>query len=356
MKTLLVHAPGVIDTTSYYRGLGPLLALEQQCPNLRLLATREYSWATFHQADYFFIQRPYRQAHEDVILMAKANRVPVWVDHDDDLFAVPADSPAHDTYAGDDVKKCIARCVVHADLVTASTPRLAMRLETLARQSVVVLPNAWNDLRADRRQAVPELRRSGVAAPPARTVLWRGSNTHQKDLAVFSPQILDVARRHPELHWTFVGWNPWFITGCLPADRWTYVPTMDINEYMEFLRGVRAAFHVVPLHDNELNRAKSNIAWIEATQAGSAVLAPCWPEWRRPGVTTYDGPADFGDKLEAMLAEPEDRLRQWNLMSWDHICDQLLLQDVNRQRVVLLDRLTAGGPQRRSVADLSSRT
>ncbi len=88
---------------------------------------------------------------------------------------------------------------------------------------------------------------------------------------------------------------------------------------------------IFPLHEHPFNRCKSNIAWLEATFAGAACIAPDWAEWRHPGVLNYTDEHSFSDQMNSVMrgdVDVEDLART----SWAYIQDNLTLEKVNKLR------------------------
>lgn len=327
MKRLLVHCPSPNDATSLYRGIGPFARLQKQ-EDLLLMSPSEVTWTSAALVDAAFLQRPFRQDHLRAVQNLKDAGVPVWLDYDDDLFTVPRDNPTFPLYGLESTQKVIAQLLAMADVVTVSTPHLKARLERV-NQNVVVVPNAIDDwtfeYRSDR----------GKKREPV--VLWRGGKTHQKDLMHVSRQLNELMRK-PSLGnwvWQFMGDNPFWVTDEMPANRVICSPQIDPIQYMRFLEKVNPALMIVPLYPNEFNLSKSNIAWIEGSFAGAAVIAPDIPEFRRPGVLLYKSPEHFGSLVEEAMLGRHD-LVKLNEASWQDIRVNYTLSETNKIRSAVL--------------------
>jgi vacuolar-type H+-ATPase catalytic subunit A/Vma1 len=92
---------------------------------------------------------------------------------------------------------------------------------------------------------------------------------------------------------------------------------------------------------NSLNYCKSNIAWLEATSVGAAIIAPDWEEWRKPGIIRYDSIEKYG---ELLLNYQSDNLHEHWAKSREYIMENLTLEKVNKQRVKLVERLMDNSP------------
>lgn len=331
MPSLAVMCPNPKDATSFYRGLGPLGALRKQVKNLSLTFAGEYNWSVMGMVDALFVQRPYTRQHLNLIEMAKASGVPVWLDYDDDLFNVPTDNPAHRIYGTPEASKAMIDCVKAADIITVSTYALHERFSKI-NVAVVVIPNAYNDF-------ILEMKRPEIMRRRHPLVLWRGSATHVRDLMGFSGQIDTLFRNHPEWTWNFMGYNPWFITDVLDSRRCLVTEALDPIEYFEFISKIQAALQIVPLHDSQFNRGKSNIAMIEGAYAGSVTIAPAWEEWSVPGVIQYKNASEFQDLMRLTLTDKKFPFHANAQLTWQYILDKLRLSKVNKKRHEILQML-----------------
>lgn len=348
MKNVFVMCPNPTDATSLYRGLGPLQALRRKMGgDINLIVAPEVNWATLKGSDAIFLQRPALDHHLTIVNMALASRKPVWVDFDDDLFRIPRCNPAARIYAK--LQNNMVAIVAKATVVTVSTEALAETLRAILKRvadgkqteagistdqsKIVVVPNALDDELLDLPTDYP---------CPGSLVTWRGSATHDKDLALVTEQLARVIGRNLEWTYQFVGEPFWWtmerldeVPGLKPKSI-TQVEPLDPIVYFDFLKKVKPAVFIVPLQDIPFNRAKSNIAWIEATYAGAVTIAPDWPEWQKPGVIRYKDAADFEKVFGAALQGGTfDLADRWH-KSRDYIEENLRLTTVNRVREVVL--------------------
>lgn len=338
---LLSVIPTPEDSTSLYRGIGPLAELAHRTQGeLAVTVANRVDWPTIATADALFVQRPYLPEHVQVIQMFKQWRRPVWVDYDDFLFEVPTDNPTFLRYSNQKTQTAIVDSLLAADVVTVSTPylrRFLLPILKMAREKgepqsddkIIVIPNALLDDGCDHESFWAPFRET-------KTVAWRGSETHQRDLFHHGPGFMHAAAQHTDWQFQFLGYNPWFLTENLPHDRTSIIPPQDPMVFRQLFRKLTPEIVVVPLHDSRFNRAKSNIAYLEAVTAGAITVAPDWEEWRRPGVITYSEAGDLGDALaEAMSLSPERR-REIHAHAVEHVKKHETLLTRNLQRLELL--------------------
>jgi hypothetical protein len=325
MLSLLSVIPQSTDATAFYRSTGPLSHMRKDYKNINIVFANHIDWSVIKLCDAVFMQRPFRPQDLTVATITKENNRPLWVDYDDDLFSVPSDNPTHIMYGSPDIQKNVANIIALADVVTVSTPALKKKYDPL-NKNIIVVPNGIDDdllkghelFRGDRRASI----------------MWRGSQTHERDLMSVSGELLKIATERPNLQWEFVGYNPWFITDLIKGCR--IEPGKDIPGYFRHIYQQRPGYFICPLFPNIFNKSKSNIAWIEATYAGAPCLAPSWEEWVRPGCLNYNGPTEFREKLIAMVGGDIDCDKQVQ-ESWDYIRENLTMKKTNEIRKKIIE-------------------
>lgn len=321
------------DATSFYRGLGPLTHLKKH-HDIEFRLDAKWNWATVAADDAVFMQRPYSSNHVEMIEMAKLQRKKVWVDYDDDLFNVPTDNPAYNLYGKKDIQSNVAKCLVLADQVTVSTKQLKNMLANPGRvpeEKITVIPNAL---------ATHILPPRTPNKLKSRFALWRGTDTHQRDLMSHCRELIDlVNNKSDKWTWHFLGYNPWFVTGSVKEDKTCFFSQqLDLMEYHKFLQTTNPALMFVPLHANVFNLSKSNIAWLEAVYAGAMCVGPDWEEWKdKPSMFCYSNPKDFhslmADLIKGLSTEKGSMefARQAEI-AWEYVQDTLTLDKVNEKR------------------------
>ncbi len=220
--------------------------------------------ATLARADLVIVQRFFacraKRATLDRILRAGK---PVLYETDDLLDALP---PEH--YLGAfsrDNRDILIEFVRRCDAVSVSTAPLAAAYRAY-HPTVHVVPNHldsehWFGDRLQRAPARPD------GAPCV--IGFFGTGTHQADLALVEPALARLAARHgAKLAFRFLG----CITPALAA-----LPHSSLAEgwhsYDGFparLAGEHIDIGIAPLVDNDLNRCKSDLKWLEYAACGIA--------------------------------------------------------------------------------------
>lgn len=331
MINILEVVPSPNDATSLYRARLPLLRLQKLLPDKIMIYPHHNhvtpNWDYILLFDMVFIQRPVDKHYFKIFTQAKQYGLPVWVDYDDLLCNIPKDNPACDHYTPEKIE-IMGDFIRFADIVTVSTNALKINLEKkykIKKGIIKVIPNAFD---LEMFPLIPEFKNS-------KNIMWRGSHTHVNDLWGFAEEITEVMNSNKSWKINFMGYNPFFITNHIT--NFTYTMFLGVDKYLSLLPKLNNSICIIPLHDSNFNRSKSNIAWIESTYSGAVCLAPDWEEWRKPGVVTYKDNVDFKEKLKAMISGKYD-LKRMHQESWQFIRDNLSLAEVNKQRLALIMR------------------
>lgn len=289
-RNLLVLSPDLNDSVSWWRSWGPMQSVQRATPNLSLLGVglerARIEWNLLAASSAVFINRPYTPDHVRLMERASINGLATWVDFDDYIFDIPGYNFSAPVYATQSTRGAAKDAAERAQFVSVSTPDLAQRLvdRHAPDANVQVIPNAlpdfypWNSL---------------TRAP---IVMWRGGASHLADIASVADDLASIQGCVFE----FLGIDPYPVTSKLDPRRYMIERECSLDVFHARLFGSHAKVMIVPLLDNDFNRCKSNIAWLEGTLAGAAVLAPDFPEFRRPGCTTYKE-GEFSDKLRSLV-------------------------------------------------------
>ena len=330
MINILEINPNPNDAMSLYRGRGPLMRLQKKhsneiafYPSGRSMST---DWDQINIYDIIFIMRPSSPEALNIIKACNAYGVPVWADYDDLLTNIPIDNPAYILERNSEqykfrIQEIMKRCTV----LTFSTEHLMHEMAPDFIGKSRVIPNGIDQKIFSRPKTL------GIE----NKILWRGGSTHNRDIYEFRDPIIRSTRNTDWLV-EFMGMNPIYITDYIDG---IYTPYIPKAAYMNYLSNYNGKIGIVPLSHREqdiaFNKSKSNIAWIEMTYEGLAVLAPDWEEWRRPGIVNYTDTNDFHKKLTSMMNDEYD-LESHRLQSWRYIRQELDLEILNKERYALI--------------------
>lgn len=323
--------PNTIDGTSFYRAMGVFPDLIDKLPHMEFIVNPQLiDWAMLGFADLMFLQRPYMDDHLQIVEMCRSNCVPVWVDYDDDLFRVPMSNPTFKQYSDKKIQENVAKIIAKADVVTVTTKFLKDHLSPL-NKDIRIIPNALNDRKLNRRPALEPYTK--------KLINWRGSPTHQRDIAGVTTEIARLAHEHPDWTWNFIGESFWGLIEQMPKRNCVVTPPVDLTEYFHLIGTLQPAIQIVPLAENDFNRSKSNIGWIEGCYSGAVTVAPDWEEWKWPGIVNYKSRQEFYQKMKNLMTQPE-RLKPIALKGWKAIEENFLLSKINEKRVDLILEMT----------------
>ncbi len=339
MKRVLVHVTGHgQDGCAWYRGIGPWSALGRDYSDQYNVCffNGEAQWGDLRQAHCLFLLRPYTKPELNMAQMAKKLGIPIWVDWDDWLFGLTPDNPARFIYEDQKVRGDMHEILRLATVVTVTTQALREALFAVGISQCVVIPNSY-DSHFDRIQRIGRKRSKAVQ------ILFRGTTTHQRDLATVDEAIVDVDQcpEAKELAWFFLGLEPYSVEKLRSH---MYVHARGVFEYFELLGNLYCDIGIVPLVDTKFNRCKSNIAAMEMAVAGAVPIVPNWPEWNNiPGVMTYDDVDDFKKQLCSVCLKgnflTRSNLELRNRETLDYFRGELSLSKANKNRVSLLEGL-----------------
>jgi hypothetical protein len=335
MINILEIDPDTNSAMSMYRGRLPLIRLckkyrdIQFTPGGRNVSTE---WDFLNLFDIVFMMRPTEVHHLNIIKACNNFNIPVWIDYDDLLTNIPQDNPAYFVhYNSKDYKAVIDQILMRCTFATFSTKKLMETMAPNILKKSTVIPNAM-DLEMFRK---PKLIGTGDR------ILWRGGTTHKRDIYEFSGPIRETLRGSGWIA-EFMAYNPIEITEYIDCE---YTPYMNKADYFNRMANMNSKISIVPLShkegDIQFNQSKSNIAWMESTYAGMAVLAPNWDEWRRPGIVNYTDKKDFAQKLNSMMNGEYD-LESLRQASWNFIRTEISLEKTNVIRYELLKQHLKG--------------
>lgn len=333
MIKIYANIPGLKDGTCWYRGAGPMKALQRDYRDTFDITivdgSAEVDWHDVADVDIAFLQRPHHMRCRGFFNLSSLFTKKIVCDWDDDLNGLHPSNPSFESYDDPNTKKLISEFM--KECTSAWTTTIAMK-ESIDRRAgkdkAVVIPNAW----ADQWFKMGEPGNNN-------TVIWRGGSSHTMDKLEFAPEIEKVAARSPLWKWVMIGDRCWEFRGRIPPDRMAngqWLPTpLFLANYVNCQPGIV----MVPLQDNAFNRAKSNISWMEGVAAGAIVVCPDWPEWRVPGTMRYQSVNDFAEVLTDAMNLPITKRKEMAMEGQEHVKQHYLLSDINRLRADALLQL-----------------
>jgi len=315
------------EANAFYRssGIAPDLA-KQSGYNITCCSMSELpmNWANIASFDLIMLQRPHTTESLNLCKFIKQCNVKLWIDHDDNLFAVnPENRHYLSIYSKPQVKENIRLMIEMADVVSVTNEYLRVVLSSL-NKNIWVIPNAFNDSMIKRT----ELRKR------EKLVVWRGGDSHIYDLMQYGTALNEVMESNLNFEFLFMGYYPWFL-----SDKATNKSAIEMQDIILYFKNIfklaPSVFHI-PLHDNNFNHCRSNIGYIEGSFAGAVCIAPDW--WNVPGSLLYSDPFSYLDAFKSVLSGEVD-IQTKNSEAWEYISDCLFLSKVNKQRIKLIQSL-----------------
>jgi len=218
----------------------------------------------------------------EIARQVKAEGVKIVYDIDDRLDSIPDENQAKAVYGTPEKQAEIDDMIRTADLVTVSTPPLAKYISEKYGVPTKILPNMVTANVAPRRHP---------PNPDFVRILWAGSATHKRDLAIIAPAMRELLlENNGKVRFTLFGER-------LPevlADCYRFVDLkkpVDYEEYHDELAEIAADIGIVPLEANEFNASKSGLKGLEYASAGYPVL--CSPVAEYPAMVEKGFPAEI---------------------------------------------------------------
>ena len=306
----VLFVPAGVTASGFYRAMFPADLLNEG-GQVMSNWTAKPDPAKALRYDVLWIQLITAKLLTEIARQAKAEGVRIVYDIDDNLSAIPDENQAKTVYGTAEKQAEIREMIELADLVTVSTVPLGKAiLNRHPGKWVKVLPNMLTANVAPRKHP---------SNPDFVRILWAGSATHKRDLAIIAPALRNVLRRHDgKVRFTLFGERlPEVLADC---HRWIDLKKpVDFEEYHDELAEIGADFGIVPLEANEFNESKSGIKGLEYASAGYPTL--CSPVAEYPALVAAGFPAEIVQDdgwlpaLRRMVDMPREERNQLGLLS-----------------------------------------
>jgi glycosyltransferase involved in cell wall biosynthesis len=296
----VLFVPAGTTASGYYRAMFPA-DLANEGGRIVSHWTSSVDLSKVLRYEVLWIQLITGKVLHEIARLAKEQGVKIVYDVDDRLDAIPDENQAKVVYGTPEKQAEIQAMFELADLVTVSTEPLARHVAAHGARAVKVLPNQLPANVAPRRQT-PD--------PKLTRILWAGSPTHKRDLAIVAPALKEVLERGSgSVRFTLFGERiPEVLADCRA---WIDLrEPVDFEEYHDALAAVGADFGIAPLEANTFNESKSAIKALEYASAGYPMLLS--PVGEYPAVVEAGLPAElvadggWATALDRMLFRSRD--------------------------------------------------
>lgn len=260
---------------------------------------------------------------------------------DDWIFDIPAYNVASNPYRPNSPKEKIAdEQLKLSDAIIVSTSFLKESLATMyPGKPIHVIPNAldfnvWDNVKSD-----------GQMAPKKEGVIrigYTGCGNHSGDLEIAKPVLLALLEEFPNLEIVIAAEFECFQDVKHPRlivpGRW-----VNILDYPAMVKGWDLDIGIAPLRDNNFNRAKSNLRWLEYSALKIPTLASAVRPFAESIKDAVDGrllssKAAWYDALKFAIEHP-DECRQMGLAAYNAVKDHFNMDKVAEQYRAVLEEI-----------------
>jgi len=277
--------------------------------------------------DIFFFGGKYDNITVTIAQWAKEQGKKVVVDYDDDLFTVTPENKTYHIFSNPNHVSNVKKILALSDLCFVTVDALKAKYEQFC-DNVVVIPNCINDNIIDIDMSTHST---------AKSVLWRGSDTHMHEVDVVTDNWIALMRKYPDWKFFFKGYHPYKIMSSVS----NAIPLQsdDLFEYFLYLQNSNVSLLYIPLRNGVFNDSKSNIAWQDATLAGASAIVPNYGgQWHsEPYAYGYDRLEDSIDTLETAMRFKDDSSMFES--SRRLIKEKYLLSEWNKVRIAEMEKL-----------------
>lgn len=326
MKILVIN-PNYQDATSYYRAWGTFKDLTDRFGVEFTLYESTFvlqpakggqrswgaAWPDLMKFDAVLFQRSLGESSLNLLRYCKELGLKIWYDLDDDLWNIPDNYKIKESF-GYKVLKTIEDHIKESDLITCSTIELSKVIGDKTNMQAHVIVNAWDC----KRFKLNQHSQNGIT-------IWRGSSTHIDDIRANAEHIQAISK---QTRINFMGYNPVKDRPFLLINAHDFTPPLDPIIYFRTLQRNPPREFLVPLKDNQFNKSKSNIAWLEATANGALTYSNGVGEFESVGLRFQD----YGK-----LTETE--INNYVIENQTKLINKYSLKVVNEQRYSLLTEL-----------------
>lgn len=268
------------------------------------------------------------------------------VDADDNSDVTPVYNQAFSDYHPAAGPHRIIRAELReADLVTVSTEPLKKWAEQYAvRRGAVVMPNCIDpSLYSGVRGREKETRHKGD-----QRIYWGGGAGHYGDLLLVKDALRRIMAERPNVKLVFSNVMPDWAADFSPF-RCFFIRCAHMNAFSKILRWLCADVGLAPLVENEFNRCKSNIKYLDYAMAGipgvyqnldpyasvtdgvTGLKATTSEDWYQAITRLLDDP---GAAQKMAVAAKADVLENWTIDKHVGRYEQMLKELTDRKPVV----------------------
>jgi glycosyltransferase involved in cell wall biosynthesis len=239
-----------------------------------------------------------------------AIRKPLLTEIDDWMFDMPSYNTASQAYhPNSDVEAVAYDQLKLSDAIICSTNYLKGKLEQLnLGKQIFVIPNSidfdiWDNLQRPFKdhEANPELIRIG----------YTGCSNHSGDLELIIEPMNTLLEEFPNLEFISL---PFPSTDAIQSPRYRrWGQWVGMSKFPQMVADMEFDIGIAPLRDNELNRAKSNLRWLEYSALKIPTIASkIQPfkdsiEHKKTGIIVGNSQREWYEAMKALIVEKGER-------------------------------------------------
>lgn len=261
-------------------------AWEHVCPVIRVVEPAQLvGWPVIHgnewengnlhiwperisDSDIVIVQRDFPRhvdAYKEVIAEARAQDKIIVYEIDDLLTELPEVHPDFNQYKK--VRASILAAIIEADAVTCSTPAIADYVRDF-NPNVWVIPNYLNDKLWDLRTIT---RPTEQPAKKPLTIGYLGTHSHKPDLEMVIPTLVRILERFgDDIKLRLWGISPQSDLIGRKNVEWLSLGMVDYAQFAAYFSKQECDIFIAPLLDNQFNRSKSSLKFLEYSALGIA--------------------------------------------------------------------------------------
>lgn len=195
-----------------------------------------------------------------ILWKCRMENKPVIYELDDLLTKIPADHPAFEFLSS--LSSCIVSAIEDADAVIVSSEKLKSLLDT-GNANIVVIPNYLDE--SLWRFQTPRIN------PDVITIGYAATVTHRADGEMIGEILSSIADKYgARVRFEFVGVPPPVVLHGNPSLAWHELDELDYEHYVRIMNEKTIDIAIAPLTDNDFNRCKSCLKYLEYSALGAA--------------------------------------------------------------------------------------
>jgi len=242
--------------------------------------------------DLGILQRQYKSEVFFAMLEFKKRGMKFVYEIDDDLFSVPKWNPAYKVFSNKKVRENIKYFLSNVDAIFVTTEELKQVYSSYCER-IYVLPNSVD----------PDVFYNSPNNSRKKVILWSGSNTHKKDIAIIRDSLEKISRDKDMLL------KLWYID--IGIKNAYLIPFCPLEYFYATLALADPYIGLAPLTSIPFNRSKSNLKFLEYTMQGAVTVASNFGPYKdsiEHGVTgiLLDNPNELYDSVRYLLDHPDE--------------------------------------------------